>query len=71
MRIKKSERRGSNSRQPAWKAGALPTELLSQYNGANIVNYLASLQIFFQKKKKNALTFDNLFKIKSLPFFND
>ncbi len=26
----KSERRGSNSRQPAWKAGALPTELLSQ-----------------------------------------
>ena len=25
-----SGRRGSNSRQPAWKAGALPTELLPQ-----------------------------------------
>jgi hypothetical protein len=34
----KSERRGSNSRQPAWKAGALPTELLSHM----IISYLFS-----------------------------
>ena len=27
-----SGRRGSNSRQPAWKAGALPTELLPHNN---------------------------------------
>ena len=45
----KSERRGSNSRQPAWKAGALPTELLSHYNGANIGNKFNLLQIFFIK----------------------
>lgn len=31
-----SGRRGSNSRQPAWKAGALPTELLPHYCDANI-----------------------------------
>jgi dipeptidase E len=37
-----SGRRGSNSRQPAWKAGALPTELLPHFVSANIdkKNYL-------------------------------
>lgn len=34
--FKKSGRRGSNSRQPAWKAGALPTELLPHFVSANI-----------------------------------
>ena len=28
--VKRSERRGSNPRQPAWEAGTLPTELRSQ-----------------------------------------
>ena len=41
-----SERRGSNSRQPAWKAGALPTELLSLINGANISNKITLVQTF-------------------------
>ena len=50
LRILKSERRGSNSRQPAWKAGALPTELLSHYCGANIENKLSSKQAFLEKK---------------------
>ena len=44
-----SGRRGSNSRQPAWKAGALPTELLSHYCGANIKIKLSSKQAFSQK----------------------
>ncbi len=30
----KSGRRDSNPRQPAWKAGTLPTELLPQSRGA-------------------------------------
>ncbi len=50
MRIK-SERRGSNSRQPAWKAGALPTELLSHYNGANIDKSMDCLQVFIKKNR--------------------
>ena len=45
-----SGRRGSNSRQPAWKAGALPTELLSHYCGANIDKHFTYLQILEQKK---------------------
>ena len=46
-----SERRGSNSRQPAWKAGALPTELLPHFifGGANINNKFIELQVFFNK----------------------
>ncbi|MDQ7961740.1 hypothetical protein, partial [Flavobacterium lindanitolerans] len=37
-------------RQPAWKAGALPTELLPHFYGANISNKFFQLQVFFQKK---------------------
>ena len=44
-----SGRRGSNSRQPAWKAGALPTELLPHFGGANINNKFIDLQVFFNK----------------------
>ena len=51
-----SERRGSNSRQPAWKAGALPTELLSLINGANISNKITLVQTFFSKKLKKFQT---------------
>ena len=59
----KSERRGSNSRQPAWKAGALPTELLSHYNGANIINYLVSLHVFLKKIKKTKYFFLTVLKL--------
>ena len=38
-RLKKSERPGSNRRHSAWKADALPTELLSQYFNNPFIYY--------------------------------
>ncbi len=70
-----SERRGSNSRQPAWKAGALPTELLSHFGEANIGITIIYFQIFFNKKIKSLFYFELkskylLNKILNLLIFN-
>ena len=61
MRIK-SERRGSNSRQPAWKAGALPTELLPHFVRANIQNNIYLKQVFL-KKTSDLVTRNEYFNI--------
>ena len=41
-----SGRRGSNSRQPAWKAGALPTELLPHCECKDNITFVSSKFIF-------------------------
>ena len=49
--VSKSERRGSNSRHSAWKADALPTELLSHLRFLN-------LRLIFLRAKDEGRTRD-------------
>ena len=43
-----SGRRGSNPRHSAWKADALPTELLPHFVSKRLVNEIANLKILFE-----------------------
>lgn len=62
-----SGRRGSNSRQPAWKAGALPTELLPHYCGANISTLSIFANFSVKKNEVFSLSAFKLFIINLLP----
>ena len=60
-----SERPGSNRRQSAWKAEALPTELLSQLV-MQIYNPFIVLQVFF---KRNLIFFKDLKSFSEYQYF--
>jgi hypothetical protein len=69
-----SGRRGSNSRQPAWKAGALPTELLPHKKTYLIMfliceckytlNFIINPNFFLKNLRKNNLLIINYLHFK-------
>ena len=61
-----SGRPGSNRRHSAWKADALPTELLSLIDAAKIIAFFDLTRVFLKKIVKTFLVLYNFQRIKHL-----